>query len=151
MLGGSTLGGILVTGLIYLFIKLVIFSGYLKNPNRGEYDLLILAAFMIMPLSLFAGSFFTGYLNQPYGQKKLLKNLFLAPGIYASLTLAIFLAIDLIRSPIEVFVRNMGDIIENVILILIICLLWILSSVFGIYLGFKLRVRRQCRPPSLDL
>jgi hypothetical protein len=141
VLGGSTFAGILVTGSIYLFIQFIIFSGY---PNRGEYDFMALPALSFFPLSLFAGSCLTGYLSQAYGQKKLLKNLFLAPGFYTSIPLVIFLLVTLIRDPMEVR-------IGGVIWILVICLLWISFSIFGISLGSKIRARRQYRSPSLDL
>ncbi|HVP90042.1 MAG TPA: hypothetical protein VMS75_02375 [Terriglobales bacterium] len=145
LLGGFVFAGLLATGLIYLFIKLTMLAGYSEKPNRGEYDLVLLVGWIIIPLSLTAGSFLTGYLSQPYVQKRAFNYLLLSPGLYISICLVSFIIL------LTVFRGPVGDAEYISLLILVPCLLGILFSIFGIYLGFKVRAKKQYKPPSLDL
>ncbi len=98
------------------------------------------AIWLVIPFSFLGGSFWTGYLSQPYVQKNGFSYVLLSPGFYMSALLIALLILDsLFFEP----VRDAG----YFIMAFRACFAWILFSVVGIYLGFKIRGNKRRESP----
>jgi predicted branched-subunit amino acid permease len=100
---------------------------HLQHKGGGEPESYLGIAFMIiLPICLIIGSLVAGYLSQPYIRNAYLFIL-LCPGLYAAIYV----------------VGNSGGTIEGFLESMLLCsVVWILTSVVGVYLGKYLRAKR---------
>ena len=130
---GSVLSGFIAFGIL----ASVTFLLKLKLDERirfirGEEDSYLILFLAIVPFSLIAGSFMTGYLAQPYVRRTIINYLLLSPGSYLAFLLLIW---------------PLGD-SGFIGIVLVALLIWTLSSVFGMYLGSRNRAKKASSPPS---
>ena len=141
LLVAHVVAGILAAVLVCLLIGLTqIGKDY---SDKSEYYPLFLWSLMIIPLSLTAGGFLTGFLSQPYAKRKALNYLLLSPGLYVALCLFLYIVSYTLLG------RSFGGGYD--IFLVVAGLIWILFSFFGTYLGFRIRDKNRNKPPSFDL
>jgi len=128
---GFVLVGILASAVVLLLIELT-----------GIYDDawgfvgIFRRSLIVIPLCLAVGSMFTGFLSQPYVQIKTGGYLLLAPGFYYSVVLNILFSIYEMRFPGQVHLLGFIE------------FFWafsfcIISSIFGVYVGSKIRAKKR--------
>ena len=124
-------GGLSIAILVLITLGVVepLFASTGAAPEGG----LALLIFIVMPLSLFIGSCLTGYLLKPISENRKRTIFLCSPGLYLTfLLLGSF-----------IFTGGITWILH--ILAIVIGLLWIIVSFFGVFVGFVLRARKSAK------
>ena len=125
-------GGLSIAILVLITLGVVepLFASTGAAPEGG----LALLIFIVMPLSLFIGSCLTGYLLKPISENRKRTIFLCSPGLYLTFPLCGYCIIF----GVVTWTFHITQIV-----IIVIGLLWITVSFFGVLAGSALRRRKQ--------
>ena len=131
------LTGILATFFVFFLSRKLIKVSHLffGSGILAPFDFISL---VIAPLGLMVGGLLTGFLCQPYIRNTVKNYLLLSPGLYWAFCLISFDVLYPLLWQTESSGLEGYEIFSSVI--------WILSSLFGTYLGSRIRAKKRCKP-----